>query len=95
MFSFLASYRAYKGIGIPRGSKGSKNYFWKIFYRADSEIGTPGTPRGARKGPRIFFEEICQENSLGYMKSGLGAVTVKTDFWPKKMGIKGYVSRKP
>ena len=36
------------------GSGGSEKHIWKIFYRGDPKIGTPGTPRGSH-GTKIFF----------------------------------------
>ena len=54
--------------GVPGGSGGSENHIWKIFYPADSEIGTPGTPRGVGpKGPKIFFEKFSQEKFSRYI----------------------------
>ena len=63
--SFLASYRAESIMmvwGDPGGSGGSEKIIWKIFYHANFEIGTPGTPRG---WPNIFFEKCSQEKLLG------------------------------
>ena len=38
------------------GSGGSEKHIWKIFYRGDPEIGTPGTPRGSH-GTKIFHSK--------------------------------------
>ena len=40
--------------GGPGGSGESEKHIWKIFYRGDPEIGTPGTPRGSQ-GTKIVF----------------------------------------
>ena len=42
--------------GGPGGSGGSEKHIWKIFYRGDPEIGTPGTPRGSH-GTKFFLKK--------------------------------------
>ena len=55
--SFLEASIAFEGIGTqgPGGSGGSEKHIWKIFYRGDPKIGTPGTPRRGSHGAKIFF----------------------------------------
>ena len=40
--------------GGPGGSGGSEKHIWKIFYRGDPEIETPGTPRGSHGAKKIL-----------------------------------------
>ena len=48
--------------GDPGGSGGSENHIWKIFYRADSEIGTPGTPRGVPRDQIFFLKNFLRKS---------------------------------
>ena len=52
--------------GAPGGSGGSEKHIWKIFYRGDPKIGTPGTPRGSH-GTKFFFEKFSLEKLIGNM----------------------------
>ena len=47
--------------GVPGGSGGSENHILKIFYRADSEIGTPGTPRGVPRDQKFFLKFFSEK----------------------------------
>ena len=62
--------------GGPGGSGGSEKHIWKIFYRGDPEIGTPGTPRGSH-GTKIFVEKFSLKKLLEFMLAGLGVIMVK------------------
>ena len=52
--SFLEDPRTFEVGGVPGGSGGSEKHIWKIFYRGDPEIGTPGTPRWSQGTKKIF-----------------------------------------
>ena len=54
ILSFLEDPKTFEGRGGPGGLGGSEKHIWKIFYRGDPEIGTPGTPLGSQ-GTKIFF----------------------------------------
>ena len=49
--------------GGPGGSEGSEKHIWKIFYRGDPEIVTPGTPRGAL-GTNFFLKNLFSKSYL-------------------------------
>ena len=49
--------------GGPGGSGGSEKHIWKIFYRGDPEIGTPGTPRGSH-GTNFFLKNLFSKSYL-------------------------------
>ena len=51
--------------GDPGGPGGSEKHIWKIFYRALFEIGTPGTPRGVPRDPKIFLKNFLRKTYLG------------------------------
>ena len=44
-----------------------KKHIWKIFYRGDPEIGTPGTPRRVPWDQNFFFEKFSLKKLFGYM----------------------------
>ena len=52
--SFLEDPRTSEDGGGPGGSEGSEKHIWKIFYRGDPKIGTPGTPQGSKGTKKIF-----------------------------------------
>ena len=58
--SFLEASIAFEGMGRPSGvQEVQKDIIWKIFYRGNREIGTPGTPGGSQK--------FSLEKLFGYM----------------------------
>ena len=65
--SFLEATIANEGMGRPRGFRRFKKHIWKIFYRGDPKIGTPGTPRGSYGSWNQFFEKISLKELFGFI----------------------------
>ena len=66
--------------GGPGGSGGSKKHIWKIFYRGDPKIRTPGIPLGSPKGPNFFIQKIYHTKTFRSIQLGLGVLLQKLDF---------------
>ena len=70
--------------GGPGGSGGSEKHTWKIFYRGDPEIGTPGTRRGVPRDQKYFFgKKFLGKVIRAYVARFRGCYGKISDFWPK------------
>ena len=80
--------------GDPGGPGGSEKHIWKIFYRALFEIGTLGTLRGVLTA-HIFFWKFFSGKVIRVYVARFRGCYGKKVILGQKMGIEGYVSRRP
>ena len=65
--SFLAGYRAYEGMGKPRGPRRFRKTHLENILPSPFWDRDPRYPKGGPKGPKNFFEKFSQENLFGYI----------------------------
>jgi len=68
----------------------TEKHIWKIFYRGDPEIWTPGTLRGSHG--TIFLKIFSLQKLFGYMWAGLGVIMGKKWFLAQQWVFKAIIA---